>query len=386
MLVFTLIMTGICGCVSQEKIPPPQSIPGPSIIDLEDIAASSSGIVLTDSTGRDVTVPRNISHVLCFGPGCMRYLAYLKATDMASGADAIERDTQSLLPLTYLIADPGIRTLPPFEKEPGIEDPALIAELSQKPDLIIRMGDNHHIAADELQRITGIPVLVLHEGDLGYGRSTMNYALRVMGVVLGKSERADEVIRFFDKVTDNLQTRTWTIPDFQLKSAYLGGYSGPEPQGLFATTSVYIPFNLVKVKKIGEEYANQNALTGQYFIPKEALSRMAPDAVFIDMTTWARKENAISDLEKSEILEGIPAVRNGEVYGLLPTALYGEEHESDLINAYVIGKALYPEKFTDVDPRIMADYIHAFLYGEPLYEELNRGMGGMVLSRIPLFT
>ena len=113
---------------------------------------------------------------------------------------------------------------------------------------------------------------------------------------------------------------------------------------------------------------------------------MAPDAIFIDMTTWSLKENAVTDIEKSDTLKGMPVVKQGDVYGLIPTALYGEDHEADLINAYVIGKALYPEKFTDVDPKVMADYIYAFLYDEPLFEEINKVYGGMALSRIPLFT
>jgi iron complex transport system substrate-binding protein len=374
------------GCISQQKAPPPESIPGPSIIDLEDLAASSSGILLTDSIGREVIVPRNITHVICSGPGCMRYLAYLQGTGMGVSVDPVERDTRSLLPLAYLAANPEIRMLPSIMKENEEINVSGISDMNPHPDLILLMGGNHLISADDLQKRTGIPVLILQEGDLSFRRSTMNYTLRVMGVVLSKSERAEEVIQFFDKVTDNLQTRSWTIPDFQRKTGYIGGYSYPDPQGLYSTTSVYIPFNLVKIQNTAEGYAAENNLSGSFLVPKEALARMVPDAIFIDMTTWARKESALTDLEKSDLLQGMPAVREGEVYGLLPTALYGEEHEADLINAYYIGKALYPDKFTDVEPRVMADYVYAFLYGEPLFEEMNRGLGGMTLSRIPLFT
>jgi iron complex transport system substrate-binding protein len=382
-LIFFLLTAG---CISDQKTPPPESIPGPSIIDLEDIAANSSGLQLTDAIGREITVPRNINHILCSGPGCMRYLTYLLSSDLAVGADQAERNTREMLPIPYLVANPKIRTLPGVGTETGVNDPAIIAGLDLQPDLIILMSESSHINADDIQKRTGIPVLVLQEGDLSYRRTAMNYTLRVMGLVLGKSERAEEVIRFFDKVTDNLQTRTLNIADFQQKKAYLGGYSNPEPRGLSSTTSIYIPFRLIAVQNIAEEYASQNGLSGVMTIPKEALSRVAPDAIFLDMTTWSRKESGVADLEKSEILQDVPSVKQGEVYGLLPTSLYGEDHESDLINAYVIGKALYPDKFTDVEPRVMADYIFSFLYGEPLFEEMNRNFGGMALSRIPLFT
>ncbi len=383
-----LIIIGvlISGCASTEKAQPPESIPGPSIIDLEDIAATNSGIVLTDAIGREVTVPRNITHILCSGPGCMRYLSYLRETEKAVAADQVERDTVSPAPLPYLVANPQIRTLPAAGKVTDAIEPSRVTGLNSRPDLIILMGDNPQISADELQRRTGIPVIVLQDGDLSYRRNAMNYSLRIMGLVLGKTERAEEVIRFFDKVTENLQARTSTISDFQQKKSYLGGYSTPNPEGLFSTTSIYMPLRLIPAHNMAEEYGNQNSLSGAFSIPKEALIRMAPDAIFLDMTTWSLKESAVADIEKSESINGLPAVRQDEVYGLLPTALYGEDHESDLINAYVIGKALYPEKFTDVDPKVMADYIYAFLYGEPIFEELNKNYGGMALSRIPLFT
>jgi iron complex transport system substrate-binding protein len=300
-------------------------------------------------------------------------------------ADDIERDTRLLLPLTYLAAKPGIRLLPSMGNKEGLPDPAQINGLNPRPDLIIIMSDSA-ISVEDLQKATGIPVIILHEGDLGYGRTTMNYALRVMGVVLGKSSRAEEVIGFFDKITENLQSRTYTTPDFQQRSGYIGGYSTPDPQGIYSTTGQYLPLTLIKSRNVAEEYANLNNLSGSFTIPKEALSRMTPDAIFIDMMTWRRVDSAVSDLEKTDILEGIPAVRQGEVYGLLPTSLYGEEHESELIDAYIIGKVLYPSKFTDVDPKVIADYIHSFLYGEPVFESINREYGGMVLSRIPLFT
>lgn len=383
LLIFLILVTG---CTTEQKTDPPESIPGPSIIDLEDIAASSSGIVLTDAIGRQVTVPRNISHVLCSGPGCMRYLSYLQATNMATGADQGERNLRTSPVPAYLTAHPEIHLLPATGKTIGTEDPSTITALHPLPDVIFKMGDSPLISADELQKRTGIPVIVLNEGDLSFGRSTMNYSLRVMGVVLGKSERAEDVIRFFDKVTDNLQTRTWTIPEFQQKSAYLGGYSNPDPSGLYSTTTVYIPFRLVSVKNTAEVYGSANGLSGAFALPKEALSRMGNDALFIDMTSWSRNDNAVTDIEKSDILQGMSVVKQGEVYALLPDALYGQEHEADLINAYLIGKALYPDKFTDVEPKVMADYIYSFLYNEPLYEEINRQLGGIMLSRIPLFT
>lgn len=120
-----------------------------------------------------------------------------------------------------------------------------------------------------------------------------------------------------------------------------------------------------------------------YFTPIKEILQPPPDEE--DRLHGSSSITIVTDLEKSELLQGMTVVKEGEVYGLLPSTLYGEEHEADLINAYRVGKALYPDKFLDVDPEVMADYIYSFLYGQPLFEEMDRALGGMALSRIPLF-
>ncbi|HWQ66367.1 MAG TPA: ABC transporter substrate-binding protein [Methanospirillum sp.] len=388
-----ILLTGIillfcfaAGCTTQQKAPPPESIPGPSIIDLEDIAATSSGITLNDAIGREVTVPRNITNILCLGPGSMRYLSWLGATGKACGVDQNELTIHGSAVPAYLLANPRIFNLPALRKNSLSAYPSMIRSFSPKPDLIIRTGESEEMPADELQMQTGIPVLVIREGDLAYGRNDMNFALRLMGVVLGKSNRAEDVIRFFDKVVENLQTRTATIAEYQMKSGYLGAYADGEPRSLLSTDPEYLPFQLVRVRNSAEDYAGQKGILGPVAIPHEVFTRMKPDIIALDLTTRSLEDNAMNELETDDDYRQMAAVRNGEVYGLLPTALYGEEHDADLINAYVIGKALYPDKFIDVDPEVMADYIYGFLYGTPLYEQMNRELGGITLSRIPLFT
>lgn len=384
-LLTAILLVMLCistGC-TDPKTPPPEAVPGPSIIELEDIAASGSVLTIRDATGREVAIPKNISHILCDGPGCLRYLAYLERLDYALTNSPAERYITRTGWLPYLVANPELRDLPSIQ--PPLY-PAQIQSLSPRPDVIIIMEPSGPFSPDDLSRITQIPILILHEGDLTESREELNYALRVLGLLTSNSDRANEVIRFFDKITDNLKNRVSTIPQFQYKSAYIGAYAKGEPGGLYATTIRYVPFELVKVSGITDKNYPIDYSTDIQTVTGVTIKRINPDAIFIDLSTTARKENAIHELETVPELEQLSAVKEGAVYGLLPTSIFGESHEADLINAYCVGKAIYPDKFIDVEPKTMGEYILTYLYGEPIFDDVNKDLGNLALTRIPVFT
>lgn len=378
-ILMLLIFSFLAGCIS-EQAPPPESIPGPSIIEIEDIASSGSVFTVSDATGREVEIPKNISHILCSGPGCLRYLAYLQASEITLTNNPEERYVTRLAWLSYLVANPGLRDLPSIQAPLY---PAQIQSLSPKPDLIVLMNSSGPYSPDDLSRMTNTPILVLKEGDLINAREDMNYSIRVLGLITGKGERASDVIRFFDKIIDNLKSRVSTIPEFQHKVAYIAGFSTGFSTGADSTASHYHPFDLIKVENAAEQTINGNNEVIHF--SSEQIRKMNPDALFIDLSTLEKKETAMDDLERNQDFSKIGAIKNGDVYGVLPTRMYGESHEVVLMNAYGIGKVLYPNKFMDVDPKTMADYIFIYLYGEPIFEEVNKEFGNLAFSRIPVF-
>ena len=213
----------------------------------------------------------------------------------------------------------------------------------------------------------------------------MDYTLRVMGLILNRSDRAEEVIRFFDKLTDNLQNRVSTITEFQHRDAYIGGIPIDGKAPLSSTDPSYIPFSLVGVINSAASDNLPPSLRESGQLPDSAVRKISPDAFFVDLSTMRFKPAGIEEFEKDTDWSEMAAVREGEVYGLLPATLIRRNHEIDLINAYEVWKVLYPEKFTDVDPEVMADYILAFLYGRPLYDQMNQAFNNMALSRLPVF-
>ena len=56
---------------------------------------------ITDGRGRTVTLPDQVSSVVCVGVGALRYTTYLGAQDLAVGVEQDERDATLSKPFSY---------------------------------------------------------------------------------------------------------------------------------------------------------------------------------------------------------------------------------------------------------------------------------------------
>jgi len=380
--IIFLILCFFCGCINTST-PPPESVPGPSIIEIEDIAASGTNFTITDAIGREIEIPKNITSMMCVGPGCLRYLSYLKKSGFAQTNNPEERQESKSKWLPYLIINQDLKSLPSIQSPVY---PGQIQALTPKPDLIILMNASGPFTPDDISKYTSVPVIVLKEGDLVDGREDMNYSLRVIGLLTGSSERAEEVIQFFDKLTDNLKSRVSTIPEFQVKNAYIGGYSEGNPGGILSSSPNYIPFKLVNVDNSLRDSQKSDMKQSIQTITPGMIKGLNPAGIFIDLSTTDNKISAINEIEKISEFTDLKAVKDGSVYGLFPDSVYGKDHEIDIINAYMVGKTVYPDKFIDVDPKTISEYVFTFLYGEPIFDDMNKKTGNLALTRIPVFT
>jgi len=70
------------------------------------------------------------------------------------------------------------------------------------------------------------------------------------------------------------------------------------------------------------------------------------------------------------------AFKEGRVYGILPYNYYHTNVAVALADAYYIGKILYPERFSDVNPSEKADEIFRVFVGKALYQQYAEAYGG----------
>jgi len=384
-LIAALIVTS--GCANKSTSGDNGSSPSEtSGVSDADKAAESGALTLTDGFGREVTIPESVERVVCSGAGCLRYLVYLQAQDDVVGVDSLEKEESAFEGRPYALANPQLKDYPLIGEFRGKDDPEKIIAIS--PQVVLKTGTSGQSAAtngadaDTLQNKTGIPVVMFPYGSLKNEeqKAEMYNSLRIMGQVVGKQERAEEVINYINATMQDLENRTADIPESERKTAYIGGVSMAGAHGIISTEPAYPPFLWVNANNVaagmGAEHAD---------IAKEALVDWDPEYIFIDIgTLQVGNEGAIGELKNDTSLSGLSAVKNKKVYGVIPYNYYSTNYESVLANAYFVGKVLYPDRFEDIDPEAKADEIYTFFLGKPVFSELNGQYDNLGFKSIPL--
>jgi ABC-type Fe3+-hydroxamate transport system, periplasmic component len=348
--------------------------------------AESPGITMTDGLGRNVTIPENVTRVVCSGAGCLRYLVYLQSQDYVVGVDSLEKTKNEIEGRPYVLANPQLKDYPLIGEARGKDDPEKIIEINPqvvlKTSMIGQSSAPTATEADTLQSKTGIPVVSLPYGSLSNekSRAEMYSSLRIMSKVVGKQQRAEEIINYINATMQDLENRTADIPGSERKPAYVGGVSMAGAHGIISTEPAYPPFLWVNAKNVAAGMG-----TDHTDIAKEALVDWDPEYIFIDIgTLQLGNEGAIGELKNDTALKGLSAVKNGKVYGVIPYNYYSTNYESVLANAYYVGKVLYPDRFKDIDPEAKANEIYTFFLGKPVFSDLNKQYNNLGFKQISL--
>jgi iron complex transport system substrate-binding protein len=373
MIVFVLMLLSLFTVCEKEPIPH------------EKVSAQSIPTI-TDHIGRKVTIPKNVERIVCSGAGCLRYVCYLQGQNKVVAVDDLEKRKSAINTRPYHIANPQFLTMPLCGEFRGHDNPELIVSLKVMPQVILKTYFSSGYNPQELQDKTGIPVVTLEYGDLTRYRDTLFASLRLMGKVINKEKRADECITFFKNVIADLHKRTALIDDTKKLSCYVGGIAFRGPHGILSTEPGYAPFTMIGAHNVAFNPADGTTQKRHGIIAKEKLIEWDPHIIFIDLSTFQLndKTSAFYQLRHDPVYKNIRAVKNGNIYSVLPYNSYTTNHGIVLANAYYIGKILFPEQFKDIDPRKKADEIISFLVGEPVFEEFDTMFKSGVYTRVQL--
>jgi iron complex transport system substrate-binding protein len=332
-------------------------------------AFSAERITVTDMGKREVEAPSNPHRIVCLSPGTLRLIVYLGAAGRVVGVEEFEKTRPTARP--YILAHPELEKLPTvgpggpgsINKEPDLE-----AVLKVKPDVIF-VSYMEPANADALQKKLGIPVVILTHGRFASIDELFYDSLRVAGKILKAEQRAEEVIGYVENARKDLLTRTQTIPDDQKPTVYIGsvGYKGV--QGIESTDASFTPLEWVGARNIAKTISPRDHL----FIDKEKLLAWNPEIIFIDGGGLSLVKQDYA--KKPEFYNGLKAFREKEVYVIYPFNYYVTNVSTAIADAYSVGKILYPDRFSDIDPKIKADEIYTFLYGQPLYQQMEKDFG-----------
>lgn len=325
--------------------------------------AKSEGetITIIDMTGREVEVPKEVDEVIGLEAGALRLLVYMNATDMVTGVENFEKN-DGLRP--YIMANPGLQDKPSVGPIHG-GNSELIRDLN--PDVIFytytEAGN-----ADDLQEKTGVPVVTLKYGDLDDDRDTFYSALDLIGKVLNKTERAEEIQNYIENMISDLNQRTSGIVEKNKTSCYVGGIGYKGSRGIKSTYSDYAPFQFVNAKNVAGDLNSEHAS-----VDPEKIIEWDPETLFIDEGGYKLVKD---DIQSNEIYQNLEAIEGEETYALMPFNYYTANYGTILADAYYVGSILYPEKFDDVNPEEKADSIYRELLGKGVYDDMKDNFGG----------
>lgn len=337
-----------------------------------------------DANLRTVNIPQTIDRIICSGPGCLRLITYFGAGDLVVAVDNIETRKNNFDARPYALARPMFKKLPVFGGFRGYDDPEKILGLKNMPRVIFKTFATMGYDPVELEKKTGIPVIVLEYGDLFKNRDKFFSSLRIIGQVLQKKSRAEELIQFFNQHIHELEQRTQNITD--RKSCFVGGIASKGPHGFQSTEPSYPPFQFINANNIAaaKDLIGKNIRHSNF--SKEKILQADPDTLFLDLSTLQMGEGngGLHELKNDPVYRELTAVKTKKVYGLLPYNWYSQNFGSILADAWYIGKVLYPERFKDIDPGKKADEIYEFLVLKPVFAPMNSMFNGMAFQPVDL--
>jgi len=332
---------------------------------------SKETVTITDVAGRTVQVPVKVDKVV--GTGCSaREIVYLNASDKIVGIEQTETNSTGGWgnQLPYMIAHPEFMNLPIIgDARKTVINYEEISKL--KPDVVFAADAGQ---ADDIQAKTGIPTVVVYTMGVGTTEQMDQYkdSLKMMGKVLGKQERADELVNYINSYEKDLKKRTNEVASTKNTKVYVGGHAYRGSHGITSTNSFYPPFSLVNANNVASSVStNDTSIAVQ--IDKEQLIKWNPDIIFIEESSVSAVIKDISDYSEYKNLK---AIKDGEIYGLMSYCLYSYNKDILIADAYYVGKIVYPEQFSDVDPEKKADEIFEKFVGKPVYKQMKAAQGG----------
>ena len=324
--------------------------------------SAAETVSFTDSTGRAVELPANITKIAPSGPVATMILAAFAPEKLVCTGTNIGDDQAAFL---Y----EGLSDLPMTGQLYGGKATFNLEELlATGAEVIIDLGDFKKSIADDLtalQEQTGLPCIFL-EADLAH----MADAFRSLGTILGKEERGEELAKLVEEtMTMAAENSAKITEDQQLSVLYS---SGSDPLGTNAEGSSQAQvLGIVGAKNavVLEDVSNKG---GGNMINMEQLYNFDPDVVLVTDAA------ALEIIETEAAWQELRAVKDGRVY-TVPCDPYcwlsAPPSMNMILGVWWLGNLLYPEVY-DYDMTAKTQEIYKVFWNYDLTAEEAAAMLG----------
>ncbi len=374
MLVVTGLIMGLCACGGAKEPEPSKETYTSGTTDGTENDMGSS-MVLTDLIGRSVTVtPGSYQRIVCIGAGALRMYTYVGDVRLLCGVEDIDNESLSNRPKMFdSVARPYVLAYgEEFQELPscGAGGPnAQTAEaekiLSCNPDLVISEYEDVE-KADALQEQLGIPVVTLKAGPDGVFDPAFADSMKLLGTLLGRENRAEELIAFVEQEKAEIENRTADIPEEEKPSVYICGLGNWGTTDHLTTAEHYASFDIANIKNV---VTGLNT-PGVSPIEEEKFLSLGEDMDFMILDAAAVKNIKPLFQEDSKMFDTVKAWKEGKVYLQMAYNAYYTNYEISLANTWFLAKTVYPEKFSDIDMTEKMNEITEMFLNKKLAEEI----------------
>ena len=314
----------------------------------------------TDSTGRTVTVPAEITQIAISGPLSQVYILPLAGDLLVGVSNAYAEDAAQYLP-SYIFEKTEIGQLYGGKGEMDLE-----ALLAAGPEVVIDIGEPKKTTADDLAALTeqtGIPFI-----HIDATVATAPEAYRTLGKLLNRQEKAAELAQWCEETYANITAMMERVDaDNARKSLlYCLGDKGINviAQGSFhAETINMMSNNLAVLEEVVSSGAGNEVDLEQILLWNPEVIIFAPDSCYETIAEEVRWQS-------------VSAVAKGNYYKT-PYGPYGWLSSPPSVQRYLgmlwLGELLYPE-YTEYTLQEEVTQYYKLFYGCDLTEEMYRAL------------
>ncbi|PLX69782.1 MAG: hypothetical protein C0603_02280 [Denitrovibrio sp.] len=320
---------------------------------LANTVAFAHELTITDMFGRVVQTPTETKRVSVIGPGALRLLVYAGAQDLLVSRELFEEKIdKSIRPYTYALPDNYMELPVVSDGGPG-KMPNIEKLMLAKPDVIFATGFTA-TQMDMITEKTHIPVVGVSYGVIGHADlKEVKNSIRLVGYITHKQARAQNIANNMAMMRKDLLARTQgEMP----KLVYMASIAYKGARGFNSTERNHPSCSLLNLNNIADDKSSSNMRSTHIILQMETILKKQPEYIFYDITGFNILKN---DYPKTyKLLSLLNAVKEGNVYSVMPYNWYNSNIENIFLTAYFMGKVLYPDKFSDVDIAHKADDIY----------------------------
>lgn len=362
----------MAACGTGASSAPPVSEAASSASGASEPAASSSApeaetFIFTDSTGREVELPTNITKVASGGPLANIMIYAVKPEVIVGWSGAPSKSAQKYIDEAYW-------NLPEYGKFFGnAEDFNREALMASAPDVVIDVGqwdEEYKAQLDELQEQIGIPVILV-EANLEQNPA----AYRTIGELLGETERGEALASYCEDVLADAKEKAASIPEEDRKTVYYG--EGEDGLSTILSGTIHSQIYELVGAEIVVDADSAQVQQGGGTVSMEQVMAWNPDVImFVD--------GSIYDTVGDDASWGaLSAIQNGTYYEI-PTEPYNwlgrPPGPNRMIGVRWLGNLLYPEVFDyDIEQEVK-DFFSLFYRYDLTDAEVQELLGNSTLK------